>query len=362
MLSDHPDAASPPEEASPPGAASPQEEPTSQDLASQAEALAAQAVEAISDAGADELPRLRSALLGKSSQLAGLRRRLGELPPAERPVAGRAVSSALDEVSQRLDAREEEIRQLQVRLRLESERMDLTEVLEHPAVGRLHVVTQTQQRLEDVFCGMGFEVAEGPEVETEWHNFTALNFPPGHPARDMYDTLYVEFSEPGSTLLRTHTSPVQIRVMQSAEPPFYVVAPGRCFRRDTADATHMPVFHQIEGLVIDKDVSMGDLAGTIESFTSSYFGPGFTSRLRPSYFPFTEPSAEFDVQRPDGAWLELGGCGMVHPAVLEICGVDPEIWSGFAFGFGIDRLAMIRHGIDDLRDFWSSDVRFLEQF
>ena len=343
-------------------ASSSQGTPPPQDLVSQAAAMAAAAVEAIATADAAELPRLRSALLGKSSPLSGLRRRLGELPPPERPAAGRAVSSALAEVSERLDAREDEIAQLQMHLRLESERMDLTEVLELPAVGRLHVVTQTQQRLEDVFCGMGFEVAEGPEVETEWHNFTALNFPHGHPARDMYDTLYVDFGEPGSTLLRTHTSPVQIRVMQSAEPPLYVVAPGRCFRRDTADSTHMPVFHQIEGLVVDKDISLGDLAGTIESFTSSYFGPGFTSRLRPSYFPFTEPSAEFDVQRPDGAWLELGGCGMVHPAVLEICGIDPEVWSGFAFGFGIDRLAMIRHEIDDLRDFWSNDVRFLEQF
>ena len=368
MISNPQDAAapqgapSPQDAAASQGASSSQGTPTSQDLISQAEALAADAVEAISAADAAELPRLRSALLGKSSPLSGLRRRLGELPPSERPAAGRAVSSALAEVSERLDAREEEIAQLQMQLRLESERMDLTEVLQLPAVGRLHVVTQTQQRLEDVFCGMGFEVAEGPEVETEWHNFTALNFPHGHPARDMYDTLYVDFGEPGSTLLRTHTSPVQIRVMQSAEPPLYVVAPGRCFRRDTADSTHMPVFHQIEGLVVDKDISLGDLAGTIESFTSSYFGPGFTSRLRPSYFPFTEPSAEFDVQRPDGAWLELGGCGMVHPAVLEICGIDPEVWSGFAFGFGIDRLAMIRHEIDDLRDFWSNDVRFLEQF
>ena len=178
----------------------------------------------------------------------------------------------------------------------------------------------------------------------------------------MYDTLYVDHGPPASTLLRTHTSPVQVRVMENQPPPLYVVAPGRCYRQDTADATHMPVFHQIEGLVVDDGITLGDLAGAIETFTTAYFGPGFTSRLRPSYFPFTEPSAEFDVQRPDGTWLELGGCGVVHPSVLEVCGVDPERWSGFAFGFGIDRLAMLRYGIGDLRDLWTNDVRFLEQF
>ncbi len=332
------------------------------ELTAEASSLAAQATEAIAAADAEELAGLRSTLLGKSSQLTSLRRSLGKLPPAERPAAGRAVTEAIASVSARFESRLAELGERKLRERLESERLDLTEIVEQPDVGRLHVVTQTQHRLEDVFCGMGYEVAEGPEVETEWHNFVALNFPPGHPARDMYDTLYVNYGEPGSTLLRTHTSPVQIRVMQAVPPPLYVVAPGRCFRRDTADATHMPVFHQIEGLVVDKDISLGDLAGTIEAFTTAYFGPGFTSRLRPSYFPFTEPSAEFDVARPDGAWLELGGCGMIHPAVLEVCGIDPEVWSGFAFGFGIDRLAMIRFGIDDLRDFWSNDARFLEQF
>ena len=262
----------------------------------------------------------------------------------------------------RFEERLDELRAAERRRQLEAERLDLTELHEPPQVGRLHVITQTQRRLEDVFCAMGYTVAEGPEIETEWHNFGALNFPPGHPARDMYDTLYVDHGPPGSTLLRTHTSPVQVRVMQEQSPPLFVVAPGRCYRQDTADATHMPVFHQIEGLVIDENITLGDLAGAIETFTTAYFGPGFTSRLRPSYFPFTEPSAEFDVQRPDGTWLELGGCGMVHPSVLEVCGVDPERWSGFAFGFGIDRLAMIRYGIDDLRDLWTNDTRFLEQF
>ena len=332
-------------------------------LASEAHALTAAAIATLEAAGSVAgVAAVRPDLLGKGSPLAGLRRRLGALAPEDRPAAGRALSEALARVEARYEARLEELRAVERRQRLEAERLDLTELSEPPQVGRLHVITQTQRRLEDTFCAMGYTVAEGPEIETEWHNFGALNFPPGHPARDMYDTLYVDHGPPGSTLLRTHTSPVQVRVMQNQSPPLYVVAPGRCYRRDTADATHMPVFHQIEGLVIDEGITLGDLAGAIETFTTAYFGPGFTSRLRPSYFPFTEPSAEFDVQRPDGTWLELGGSGMVHPAVLEVCGVDPERWSGFAFGFGIDRLAMLRYGIDDLRDFWTNDVRFLEQF
>ena len=213
-----------------------------------------------------------------------------------------------------------------------------------------------------IFVGMGFRVAEGPEVETDWHNFDALNIPAGHPARDGFDTIYVDHGQPGSTLLRTHTSPVQIRTMLAEEPPIYIIAPGRVFRRDTADATHFPVFHQIEGLVVDRGISLADLAGTIEAFTEAYFGSGFSSRLRPNYFPFTEPSAELDIQRPDGSWLELGGCGMVHPNVLRAGGIDPEEWSGFAFGFGIDRLALMKFGVDDLRELFANDVRLLTQF
>ena len=199
-------------------------------------------------------------------------------------------------------------------------------------------------------------------METDWHNFEALNMPPSHPARSEWDTLWVDHGRPGSTLLRTHTSPVQIRVMQEQPPPIYAIMPGRVFRRDTADATHMPVFHQIEGLVVDRGITFTDLAGTIEAFTKAFFGADFSSRLRPSYFPFTEPSAEFDIRRPDGTWLELGGCGMVHPNVLQAVGLDPEEWSGFAFGFGIDRMAKERHGVADLRDMFVNDVRFIEQF
>ena len=259
------------------------------------------------------------------------------------------------------------------RRRLEADRLDLTEVVGPGARGHLHLVTQTRRQLEDVFVGMGFSVAEGPEVETDWHNFEALNIPPAHPARGMWDTLYVKLGEPESTLLRTHTSPVQIRVMTSQAPPIYIVAPGRAYRQDTPDARHLPVFHQIEGLVVDRGITFGDMAGTIEAFTTAYFGPTITSRLRPSYFPFTEPSAEFEVTCifcegegcrvcSQSGWIELGGCGMVHPNVFEAVGIDPEEWQGFAFGFGIDRCAMLRHDVDDIRDFISNDIRFLEQF
>ena len=209
---------------------------------------------------------------------------------------------------------------------------------------------------------MGFTVAEGPEVESEWYAFEALNIPAAHPARSMWDTLYVELGEPGSTLLRPHTSPVQIRLMETHEPPLYAVMPGRVYRNETTDATHLAVFHQIEGLVVDRGITFGDLSGTIDAFTKAYFGSDVDSRLRPSYFPFTEPSAEFDVQRPDGSWLELGGCGMVHPKVLEAVGIDPEEWTGFAFGFGIERLDSVLNGIDDIREYQRNDIRFLDQF
>jgi phenylalanyl-tRNA synthetase alpha chain len=234
-------------------------------------------------------------------------------------------------------------------------------------------VTQTIERLEDVFVGMGYTVAEGPEAETDWYNFEALNMPPSHPARSMWDTFYLELGPPESTVLRTHTSPVQIRVMENQPPPVWSVMPGRCYRKETQDASHLATFHQIEGLVVDRGITLGHLAGTIDTFTEAYFGPGMSSRLRPSYFPFTEPSAEFDVTcvvckgagcRTCGqtGWTELGGCGMVHPNVLRNVGYDPEEWTGFAFGFGIDRLAAARHGIADLRELQSTDIRFLEQF
>jgi phenylalanyl-tRNA synthetase alpha chain len=325
--------------------------------------IEAEALPRIAGAVAVEDVRVLDAgLLGKRAPLSQLKAGLGALAPDERKAAGAALNRARTAIEGALAERRTALEAGDRARRLDEERLDLTEVPRGRGVGHLHLVTQATERLEDVFIGMGFTVAEGPEVETDWHNFGALNFPPDHPARDMYDTLYVELGEPGSTLLRTHTSPVQVRVMTTQAPPIYMVMPGRVFRQDTPDATHMPVFHQIEGLVIDRDITFADLAGTIEMFTKAFFGEGFSSRLRPSYFPFTEPSAEFDIRRPDGSWLELGGCGMVHPNVLSACGIDPEGWQGFAFGFGLDRLGATARGVDDLRDLFSNDIRFLTQF
>jgi phenylalanyl-tRNA synthetase alpha chain len=311
----------------------------------------------------DELHDVEIDLLGKRSALATRRQQLGSLEPEQRRTAGQALNEARSSLQAALDERRTELEASALADLLGAERLDLTEYTHHgPRYGHRHLVTQAWERLEDVFIGLGFQIAEGPEVEDDWHNFGALNFPPDHPARDMYDTLYLDYGTPGSTLLRTHTSPVQVRVMQDQPPPIYMVMPGRVFRQDTADATHMPVFHQIEGLVIDKGITFAHLAGTIDAFSKAFFGGDFASRLRPAYFPFTEPSAEFDILRPDGSYMELGGCGMVHPNVLTACGLDPEEWQGFAFGFGIDRFAKERHGVEDLRDLFSDDIRFLEQF
>jgi phenylalanyl-tRNA synthetase alpha chain len=309
-----------------------------------------------------ELQQVSTEFLGKRSELTEAKKKLGGLDADARRAVGQQLNELRAELEALADARRGELAAAERAARLDAERLDLTEIRERRRLGHLHLVTQARDRLEDVFVGMGFSVAEGPEIEDDWHNFGALNFPPGHPARDMQDTFYVDYGKAESTLLRTHTSPVQIRVMLSQAPPIYSVMPGRVFRQDTADATHMPVFHQIEGLVVDRGITFADLAGTLEAFTNAYFGPGFTSRLRPSYFPFTEPSAEYDIRRPDGSWLELGGCGMVHPNVLRAGGIDPEEYSGFAFGFGIDRLALMRHGVDDLREFYTNDARFLAQF
>jgi phenylalanyl-tRNA synthetase alpha chain len=281
----------------------------------------------------------------------------------ERKSAGQALHAAQTSVDAALAAKKSECEATEMAAQLLREQIDITEHLVAGTTrGRLHLVTQATQRLEDVFIGLGFQVAEGPEVESDFYNFEALNMPKSHPARSMWDTLFVESEEPGSVVLRTHTSPVQIRVMQNWPPPIYAIMPGRVFRRDTPDATHMPVFHQIEGLVIDRNITFKDLAGTIEAFTKAFFGDDFTSRLRPSYFPFTEPSAEFDIRRANGSWIELGGCGMVHPDVLRAGGLDPEEWSGFAFGFGIDRMAKERHSVEDIREMYTNDLRFLRQF
>ena len=323
--------------------------------------LATAALQAAPDV--DSLRRVANEHSGKGSVLVGLKSSLGSLADVEaRKAAGRAINEAMQAVEGIVAERLALLEHAAAQVAAAGEAMDLTEHLARRSRGHAHIVTQAWERLEDVFVGMGFKVAEGPEVETDFHNFTALNMPPNHPARSGFDTLFVKYGAPGSTLLRTHTSPVQIRVMQEWDLPIYAVMPGRVFRRDTPDATHMPVFHQIEGLVIDKGITFAHLAGTIEAFTKAFFGSEFTSRLRPNYFPFTEPSAEFDVRSSNGKWIELGGCGMVHPNVLRAGGVDPEVYSGFAFGFGIDRMAKERHDVADLRDMYANDLRFVRQF
>ena len=344
------------------------------DITGRVRAIGAEAPARVAAASTlDELRAVEAELLGKKGALTELKKGLGALDPDARRTAGQAVNEARTAVEAAVAGRRRDLEAEARAATVAAERLDLTEVVGERERGSLHLVTQTWDRLVDVFVGMGFTVAEGPEVETDWYNFEALNIPAAHPARGMWDTLYVDLGDPETVLLRTHTSPVQIRVMTDGEPPIYAVMPGRVFRRDTADASHMPVFHQIEGLVVDRGISFADLAGTLESFTSAYFGGAIHSRLRPSYFPFTEPSAEYDINclNCEGrgcrtcaqtGWLELGGCGMVHPNVLRNVGLDPEEWTGFAFGFGLDRLALMRHGVDDIREMYTGDVRFLEQF
>ena len=329
------------------------------------------AIEASRDLG--ELRAAEADVLGKRGALTALNQTLAALAPEDRKAAGAIINAARSRLHDALEARRADLDEAARRRRLDADRLDLTEVLPGPLTGSLHLVTQTRDGLEDTFVGMGFVVAEGPEVESDWHNFEALNMPPAHPARSGFDTLYLNWGEPESTLLRTHTSPVQIRLMRAQPPPLYAVMPGRAYRKDTPDARHTPSFSQIEGLVVDRGITFGDLAGTIDTFTTAYFGPGIHARLRPAYFPFTEPSAEFEVTCTicggegcrtcsQTGWIELGGCGMVHPNVLRHVGLDPEEWGGFAFGFGIDRLAQMRHEFADMRVLADNDVRFTTQF
>ncbi len=308
------------------------------------------------------LAQVQAQFLGKKSKLVKAKKALGTLPAEDRANAGKEINEIKGQIEQLISGRKAVLQESEWSSKFNEERLDLTERLGSIDRGHLHLITQARDELEDVFIGMGYSVAEGPEVETAWYNFEALNIPDWHPARGNFDTIFVDLGEPEEVMLRSHTSPVQIRTMESQEPPIYIVAPGRTFRTDSADATHLPAFNQIEGLVIDKGITMGDLAGTIDSFVHAFFGEEVKSRLRPSYFPFTEPSAEFDISRPDGSWLELGGCGMVHPNVLRNCNIDPEVWQGFAFGFGIDRLVSMRYQLDDIRELVVNDARFLRQF
>jgi phenylalanyl-tRNA synthetase alpha chain len=339
---------------------------------SELEAEASAALEQAGDLTAlDESERVT--FRSKKSRFAELYQRLGLMSPAERREAGRLLNELRGRLESLADARREQLAAAARVDRLAADRLDLTETLPGRLAGHLHLVTQVREALEDVFIGLGYEIAEGPEVETGWRNFEALNIPEDHPARSPLDTFYVDYGEPWSVLLRPHTSPVQIRLLQRGVLPIYAVAPGRTYRKDTPDSTHLPVFHQIEGLVVDRGVTFADLKGTIDTFVRAIFGEGTRTRLRPAYFPFTEPSAEFEMScvmcGGEGCrtcsgvgWIELGGCGMVHPAVFEATGVDPEEWTGFAFGFGIDRIAIMRHEIADLRVMIENDVRFLGQF
>ena len=289
-----------------------------------------------------ELKDVELGVVGKKAPITALNATLGTLGPDDRRAAGAAINDVRAALLAALAARRTELGAIERMARFEAERLDLGEIVPLPLPGHLHLITQAIEDLEDIFLGMGFTVHEGPEVETDWYNFEALNFPPAHPARTMHDTFWVDLGGDEEVLLRTHTSPMQIRVMQGQTPPIYAVMPGRCYRRDTPDARHLPTFHQIEALVIDRGISLGDLAGTIDTFIRAYFGrDDLQTRLRPGFFPFTEPSAEYEITCPfcggsgcrvcsHTGWIELGGCGMVHPNVLTAGGIDPEEWTGFA--------------------------------
>ena len=303
------------------------------------------------------LDEVRVRYLGKQGLLTAERKRLGGLPAGERPAAGKRINEAIGAVQEALETRRAAILEARLNSRLRDEQLDVTLPGRGQRSGGLHPITRTLLRIEEFFGQAGFDIATGPEVETDYHNFEALNIPGHHPARAMQDTFY--FAD--GTLLRTHTSPVQIRVMADSEPPIRIIAPGRVYRSDPPDATHAPMFHQVEGLMVGEDVSFAHLKGIVMDFLRQFFEADLEVRFRPSYFPFTEPSAEVDIRGPAG-WLEVMGCGMVHPTVLENCNIDSERFTGFAFGMGAERLAQLRYGIDDLRLFFDNDLRFLEQF
>ncbi len=308
------------------------------------------------------LEAVRVAYLGKKGRLTAALKALGQLPAEERQAQGAAINAAKTSLVEAINAREQALKQAALEAQLANEQVDVTLPGRTGDVGGPHPVTRTLDRIVGLFSQLGFEVAEGPEIETDFYNFEALNFPAHHPARAMHDTFYL----PDGRLLRTHTSPVQIRVMEQQAPPFRIIAPGRVFRADS-DQTHTPQFHQVEGLVVDTHTSFADLKGLLAEFVNAFFEAELEIRLRPSYFPFTEPSAEVDVRWHDsdgnpGGWLEVLGCGMVHPNVLSQCGIDPDTHTGFAFGLGVERFAMLRYQVNDLRLFYDNDLRFLAQF
>ena len=309
----------------------------------------------------DALEALRVALLGKSGSITAQLKSLGALPADQRKTAGEAINRVRDAIGEALSVRKIELDEIVLNTRLASETIDITLPGRDAARGGLHPVSRTLERITEIFGRLGYELADGPEIEDDWHNFEALNFPPHHPARAMHDTFY--FGD--GRLLRTHTSGCQVRYMKEVAPPLRMIAAGKVYRSDS-DQTHTPMFHQVEGLLVDEHASFADLKGTLAEFVRAFFERDFEMRFRPSYFPFTEPSAEVDIawQQPDGSmrWLEVLGCGMVHPNVLRNVGIDPERYTGFAFGLGVERFAMLRYGVSDLRDFFDNDVRFLRQF
>ena len=312
-------------------------------------------------AGLDALEALRVGLLGKQGLLTAELKALGGLSPEQRKQQGEAINRRKAELTDALAARRAQLEAAELERRLATERVDVTLPGRRAGIGGLHPVTRALDRIVDIFNRFGYDVAEGPEIEDDWHNFEALNFPPDHPARAMHDTFY--FGD--GRLLRTHTSPVQVRAMTGRTPPIRLIAPGKVYRSDS-DQTHSPMFHQVEGLVVGEGITLADLKGTLSAFLRGFFERDFEMRFKPTYFPFVEPGADVVIrwQLPDGGsrWLEVLGAGMVHPAVLRNCGIDPERYTGFAFGMGVERLAMLRYGVTDLRAFFENDVRFLRQF
>ncbi len=325
--------------------------------------------ELTSVAGMPELENLRVKYLGKKGELTTVLRGMGGLSAEERPLIGQLANEVRSFIENKLDETKKTLLNNERNIRLQKEVIDVTMPGKRAQLGTRHPLTMIIDEIKDMFIGMGYEIAEGPEVELDYYNFEALNIPKNHPARDVQDTFYIN----ENIVLRSQTSPVQIRVMENQKPPIKVICPGRVFRSDAVDATHSPIFHQIEGLVIDKGVTMGDLVGTLQVFAKGLFGEDTKIRLRPHHFPFTEPSAEVDVScwtcggkgcrvcKNEG-WIEILGAGMVHPKVLETCGIDPEVYSGFAFGIGAERVAMRRFNIDDMRMLYENDLRFLRQF
>lgn len=336
----------------------------------QIENIKKSALEEIKNANDEKvLNDVRVKYLGKKGELTLILRGMGGLSPEERPVIGSLVNQVRDEIENLIEDKEKEFKVAEIKRKLENEKIDVTMPGKKVELGSVHPITQIIKDIEEIFIGMGYQIADGPEVELATYNFDKLNTPPDHPARDIQDTFYVT----DDIVLRSQTSPVQARVMETQKPPIKIICPGAVYRSDSVDATHSPVFHQIEGLVVDKNISMGDLKGTLEMFAKKCLGEKTQIRFRPHHFPFTEPSAEADVScfvcggkgcrvcKGEG-WIELLGCGMVHPNVLRNCGIDPEVYSGFAFGCGIERIAMAKFGIDDMRLLYENDVRFLKQF